>query len=99
MGTIMLFVGINITNGISASLLTKLIPKEMARSLINAGFLATLAAIIGKMLGNVIMSIVGSAGSEVLHGRLFIGFSVMSGVTLLVNLTMYKRMIHKFHYY
>ena len=41
----MLFVGINITNGMSNSLLTKLIPHDMARGLINAGFLASQAAI------------------------------------------------------
>jgi hypothetical protein len=98
-GTVILFVSINISEGTSNSLLTKLLPKNLARGFFNAGFLCSLFALGGKLLGNILMTIAALHGVECIMNRVFITGSVVMVATLLINSIYYRKLIHKFHKY
>jgi hypothetical protein len=97
--TVLLFVATNVSDGTSNSLLTKLLPSQLARGFFNAGFLSSLATTGGKLVANISYFLAAITGTGHLHNNIFAAGSILAIFTLVLNWIYYKKLVHKFHIY
>jgi Na+/melibiose symporter-like transporter len=60
LGTCLLFITLNAIEGVNMSLLSKLISPELAKGTFNSGLLATEAGTLGRVMGDMMITIFGS---------------------------------------
>jgi MFS family permease len=87
--SIILFISTNALEGPNMSLLSKTIPPSWSKGIFNVGLLATEAGTLGRAIGDVLLTIFGSAGLEHLLNRTFGSLAVLSFGTLVISLRFY----------
>jgi MFS family permease len=90
--SVVLFVSANALEGPNMSLLSKTIPVSWSKGIFNVGLLATEAGTLGRAIGDVLLTIFGSAGLEHLLNRTFGTFSILSFGTLLFSYYFYDQL-------
>jgi MFS family permease len=83
------FLGTNMLEAPSMSILSKTIPQNWAKGTFNSGLLATEAGTLGRVVGDVIISAAGLAGIERILDLTFVPMTAIVFVTLLVTWRMY----------
>ena len=90
--SVTIFVSTNALEGPTMSLLSKTIPLEYSRGLLNVGLLATEAGTLGRAVGDVILSVCGKNGLEYVLNRAFGFMSVLSLATIGLTWFVYDHM-------
>lgn len=86
------FLGTNMLEAPSMSILSKTIPQNWAKGTFNSGLLATEAGTLGRVVGDVVISAAGLAGIERILDLTFVPMTVIVFVTLLVTWRMYAHL-------
>lgn len=89
-GSIVIFVGVNMLEGPTMSLLSKSIPLHFRRGFWNVGLLATESGTLGRAVGDVILTLCGSQGVGHILNNAFVAMSFFSGATIAVTLHFYS---------
>ncbi|KAJ1428034.1 major facilitator superfamily domain-containing protein [Ochromonadaceae sp. CCMP2298] len=93
LGTSLMFTCLNALEGIIMALLAKLISPELAKGTFNSGLLATEAGTLGRVVGDVLITVFGGTHSpEVLTNNLFLPLGVMLLLSLLLVLYYFDRL-------
>ena len=77
-----IFISSNALEGPNMSLLSKTIPRDMAKGLFNVGLLATEAGTLGRAVGDVLITWCGLDSISYLLNKMFISMGIVVGVTL-----------------
>ena len=87
--SIFIFTSTNALEGPTMSLLSKVIPEPYRKGFWNVGLLATESGTLGRAVGDVILTLCGSAGLEYVLNYAFGAMSVLSLVTILATQLFY----------
>eukprot|EP00584_Thalassiosira_punctigera_P006648 CAMPEP_0172540916 /NCGR_PEP_ID=MMETSP1067-20121228/11820_1 /TAXON_ID=265564 ORGANISM="Thalassiosira punctigera, Strain Tpunct2005C2" /NCGR_SAMPLE_ID=MMETSP1067 /ASSEMBLY_ACC=CAM_ASM_000444 /LENGTH=900 /DNA_ID=CAMNT_0013326849 /DNA_START=131 /DNA_END=2833 /DNA_ORIENTATION=+ len=90
------FVSSNALEGPTMGLLSKTIPKSLARGVLNAGLLATEAGTLGRVIGDFWLSSAAFMGLNEMLNRTFEPMCVMVGVSILATLWSYPHLQPRF---
>lgn len=86
---ICLFLSTNILEGVNMSLLSKTVPRSLARGTFNSGLLATEAGTLGRAVGDIFISIVGLISLDYMLNYTFLPVGIFVFVTILITWKVY----------
>lgn len=92
-GTALLFSFASALEAPNMSLLSKVIPRTWSKGIVNVGLLATESGTFGRVVGDVLLAVVGSSGLEQLLNRAFGALAAIILGTLLMTLGFYDHMV------
>jgi MFS family permease len=92
LGTVLMFIGMNMDDGVTASLLSKVLPTYMARGIFNAGLIVTFAGSSARGVGGFLIAFAGWINSSSIENLLFIPLSCFSLLALIVFSLFYRRL-------
>jgi hypothetical protein len=93
LGTSLMFTCLNALEGIIMALLAKLISPELAKGTFNSGLLATEAGTLGRVVGDVFITVFGATHrAETLTNNLFLPLGVMLLISLLLVMYYFDRL-------
>jgi hypothetical protein len=87
-----MFIGMNMDDGVTASLLSKVLPTYMARGIFNAGLIVTFAGSSARGVGGFLIAFAGWINSSSIENLLFIPLSCFSLLALIVFSLFYRRL-------
>lgn len=93
LGSVIIFVSTNMLEGVNMSLLSKTIPRSMAKGTFNSGLLATEAGTLGRAVGDVMITAVGIFGIEFILDYTFIPAGIFTLFLMGITLRNYKYLI------
>ena len=85
-----MFFSTNITDGTSNGLLSKIMPLHIQAGLFNAGFASVLFGTLGRVIGNVAVSLAEADGLEYTENNAFIPLTVVSVITVTIGAVFYN---------
>ncbi|OMJ69406.1 hypothetical protein SteCoe_32874 [Stentor coeruleus] len=93
-GTILMFIGMNMEDGATASLLSKVIPPHISEGIFNAGLVVTFAGSFARGVGSFGIAVAGWINEDPssMENILFIPFTIVSLVSLVIFMRYYKRL-------
>lgn len=93
-GTILMFIGMNMDDGVTASLLSKVIPPHISEGIFNAGLIVTFAGSFARGVGGFGIAIAGWIDQDpsLMENILFIPLTIVSFASLLVFMKYYNRL-------
>ncbi|OMJ83096.1 hypothetical protein SteCoe_16079 [Stentor coeruleus] len=94
LGTILMFIGMNMDDGVTASLLSKVIPPHISEGIFNAGLIVTFAGSFARGVGGFGIAIAGwiDQDPKPMENILFIPLTIISLVSLLIFMKYYNRL-------
>ncbi len=94
-GTSVVFTYLNSLEGVIMSLLSKLISPDLAKGTFNSGLLATEAGTLGRVLGDMAITVFGndSSRSPMLVNQLYLPFAMLVVTTVLLMQQFYERFV------
>lgn len=90
--SIVIFISTNSLEGPTMSLLSRSIPQCYRRGFWNVGLLATESGTLGRAVGDVILTMCGSAGLQYVLNYAFGAMAVLSTITIMLTLRFYADM-------
>jgi MFS family permease len=93
-GTILMFIGMNMDDGVTASLLSKVIPPHISEGIFNAGLIVTFAGSFARGVGGFGIAIAGWIDKDPnpMENILFIPLTIISLASLLIFMKYYNRL-------
>lgn len=91
-GTAIMFIGMNMDDGVTASLLSKILPVKMAQGILNAGLIVTFAGSSARGVGGFLIAVVGWVQDGPMENLLFAPLTGVSLVALVVFYLFYSRL-------
>ena len=92
LGSVLIFCAANCLEGPNMSLLSKTIPPRYSRGLFNVGLLATESGTLGRAVGDVILTLCGSAGMGHILNRAFGMMAGLSTATIALCFAVYDQL-------
>ena len=78
LGSLIIFISTNILEGVNMSLLSKTIPRSLAKGTFNSGLLATEAGTLGRAVGDAVVTIVGLYGLDFVLDYTFVPMGIIT---------------------
>ena len=91
-GTVIMFIGMNMDDGVTASLLSKILPVKMAQGILNAGLIVTFAGSSARGVGGFLIAVVGWVQKGMMENLLFAPLTGVAFVALVVFYLFYSRL-------
>mmetsp|Transcript_12492 Transcript_12492/g.18201 ORF Transcript_12492/g.18201 Transcript_12492/m.18201 type:complete len:440 (+) Transcript_12492:38-1357(+) len=93
-GSVVVHLAINLSDGVSTSLTSKVLPPEIGRGFFNPGLLSTFAGSSGRAFGSSLIFVCGYLGTnQTMENSLFVPIGLLSVVSLLVFMASYKNLV------
>ena len=67
-GTFVIFVSVAVMEGVDTSLMSKVIPPALSRGTFNSGLLAVFIGMVGKALGDCLITVIGLSATDLING-------------------------------
>ena len=94
LGSVVVHLAINLSDGVSTSLTSKVLPPEIGRGFFNPGLLSTFAGSSGRAFGSSLIFVCGYLGTnQTMENSLFVPIGLLSVVSLLVFMASYKNLV------
>lgn len=93
LGSVIIFISTNMLEGVNMSLLSKTIPRSLARGTFNSGLLATEAGTLGRAMGDIMITVVGLFGLQYLLDYTFIPMGILTLLLMGVTIKNYTYLI------
>ena len=88
-GILVVFLGSQIMEGVSTSILSKCMPKTLAIGICNSGFISTQAGTSGRAVGNFSITLAGMNGEIGIENLVFVPLAVTTLVALILTVVFY----------
>jgi MFS family permease len=97
LGTIIMYLGMNMDDGVSASLISKVLPPYLATGIFNAGLIVTFAGSLGRGIGGFSIAVAGwvESNNSNMENLIFIPMTALAFGSLLTFLAFYKMLCPK----
>lgn len=92
-GAFLLNLATNLSDGVSTSLTSKVLPPRINRSTFNAGLLSTIAGSIGRAMAGILVGIASNIEDDEVENMLFIPLFLVCSVSLAFTLYSYDRLV------
>ncbi|CAG9323071.1 unnamed protein product [Blepharisma stoltei] len=94
-GAFILNLGSNMIDGVSTSLISKVIPKSIAHGIWNAGFLVTIVGQLGRAIGGGFVGVTGLGEDKSNENSMHITLTLLCAMSLASTMVGYKSLHHK----
>jgi MFS family permease len=92
-GAFFLNLATNLSDGVSTSLTSKVLPPRINRGTFNSGLLSTTAGSVGRAMADIVVGLASNLDEDEVENTLFIPLSIVCGLSLVFSLSNYHRLV------
>eukprot|EP01135_Chromosphaera_perkinsii_P002596 Nk52_evm112s224 gene=Nk52_evmTU112s224 len=92
-GALLYFVSVQVLEGVTMSLISKVIPPALATGFWNAGFLTTEAGTLGRALGDFLVAFAGSGGKSHVQNNTCVPMAIVMFIAIIICITNYNKLV------